>query len=225
MQKTCLFSILLILISASIALAGENEGSQGSGWAINAKAGTLGIGADISRSIVPRVLNLRVGAGFFSYSTDLSEEGIDYSAKLKLGAIPIALDVFPFKNWFRLGGGVVVNLNEVKGTGHSSTGTFTIGDRQYTAQDIGEVDAKIKFNRTAPYFGLGFSNPIKRSGHVSFFTDIGILYHGTPSASLTTTKSVPGLQTEIDKELQNINEDIRDFKLFPVLQFGLSIRF
>jgi hypothetical protein len=225
MRKICSLTLLLFLASLPISLAGEKEDAQGRGWAIDAKAGTLGIGADVSRSIIPRVLNLRVGASFFSYSADLTEKGIDYSAKLKLGAVPIAVDVFPFKNWFRLGGGVVVNFTEVKGTGNSSGGTITIGDQQYPTQDIGEVNAKVKVNRASPYFGIGFNNPIKRSGRFGFFTDFGMLYHGTPSASLTTTRSVSGLQTEIDKEVQDINQDIRDYKLFPVIQFGLSIRF
>jgi hypothetical protein len=225
MRRSCLFVIFLFTLAIPAVLAENKKDSQGSGWAIGAKAGTLGIGVDVSRSIVPRVLNLRVGAGFFSYKTDLNEEGIDYSAKLKLSTVPIALDVFPFKNWFRLGGGVVVNLNEIEGTGHSNTGTFTIGDRQYTSQDVGEINGKIKFNRASPYFGLGFNNPIKRSGRIGFFTDIGLLYHGTPVASLSTTKTIPGLQTEIDKEVQSINQDIKDFKLTPVIQFGLSIRF
>ena len=89
-----------------VLAAGNTEDTQGRGWAIDAKADTLGIGADVSISIVPRVLNLRVGASFFSYKTDLSETGIDYSAKLKLGAIPIALDVFPSKTGFASGEGL-----------------------------------------------------------------------------------------------------------------------
>lgn len=225
MPKITAITFALLLLITPAALAADKEEGQGSGWAVTAKVGTLGVGADLSRSIVPRVLNFRIGASFFSYSTDITEKGIDYSAKLKLGAVPIAVDVFPFKNWFRIGGGVVINLNEVTGTGTAPSGTITIGDTEYPIQDIGEVSAKLKTNRAAPYFGLGFNNPIKRSGHVSFFSDLGFLYHGTPSVSLTTTKSVPGLQAEIDKEMQSINQDIRDYKLFPVIQVGLSIKF
>jgi len=225
MQKSNVLAIIIWLLIVPAVLAADKEDAQGRGWALNAKVGTLGIGADLSRSIIPRVLNLRAGGSFFSYSTDLSTEGIDYSAELKLGAVPIAVDVFPFKNWFRLGGGVIINLNEAHGTGDPSTGTVTIGDGEYTSQDIGQVDAKVKFNRAAPYFGFGFNNPIKRYGHFGFFVDLGFMYHGTPVASMTTTKIVPGLQTEIDKEIQEINEDIKDFKFFPVVQMGLSYRF
>ena len=226
MRRIAVSSLLFFILAiSSAAQAAEKEDSQGRGWALDAKVGTMGIGADVSRSIVPRVLNLRVGASFFSYSADITQSGIDYSGEMKLGAIPIALDVFPFKNWFRIGGGVAVNLNQIEGTGLPNTGTITIGDVQYTPQDIGQVEGKLKFNRAAPYLGFGFNNPIKRKGRVGFFTDFGFMYHGTPKPSLTTTKSIPGLQTEIDQELQNINQDIQDYKIFPVIQFGLSVRF
>jgi hypothetical protein len=222
------FAVLILVLSVSLAAAAADKEQKGggSGWAFSAKAGTLGVGADLSRSIVPRVLNFRVGMSAFSYSTGFDEKGINYQGKLKLGAVPIALDLFPFKNWFRIGGGVAVNLNEVTATGQpTGANTIRIGDVEYSAQTIGQLAAKLKFKRTAPYFGIGFNNPIKRKGHWGFFTDLGILYHGIPAVTLTTTKTVPGLQAEIDKELQSINDDLKDFKIFPVIQFGITCKF
>jgi hypothetical protein len=223
MKIKLLFGALVVVVLLSLtAVAEENPGS---GWAMDAKVGTLGIGADISRSIVPRVLNFRTGASFFSYSTDFDEENITYNAELKLGAIPIALDVFPFKNWFRLGGGVLINLNEVTGTAKAASGTVEIGDVHYTLTDLGQVNGKVKFNRAAPYFGLGFNNPIKKKGHLGFFVDLGMMYHGNPIASITTTKTVPGLQQNIDRQISDTNNDIKDFKIFPVIQLGFSYKF
>jgi hypothetical protein len=223
-MKKLVFVVLIFVAFFSITtFAADNPGS---GWAMNAKVGTMGIGADISRSIVPRVLNFRTGVSFFSYSTQIDEVGITYDAKLKLGAVPIAVDLFPFKNWFRLGGGVVINLNEVTGTGKPGrVGTINIGDKTYFLSDVGQVDGKVKFNRVAPYFGIGFNNPIKKSGHLGFFVDLGMLYHGNPTTSLTTSKTVTGLQTEIDKQISKTNKDLADYNLFPVFQLGFSYKF
>ena len=218
----CFFALLLLTVVPALSAAEDN---QGRGWAVDVKAGTLGVGADLNRSIVPRVLNLRVGASFFKYSTNFTDKGIDYKADLKLGAVPIAVDVFPFKNWFRLGGGAVINLTEVDGTGQASTGSLTIGGHQYTLESIGQLNAVLKANRVAPYFGIGFNNPIKRSGHLGFFMDLGVLYHGTPAVKLTTTKTIPQLQADIEKQTQDVNNDIKDYKLFPVVQLGLSYKF
>jgi hypothetical protein len=223
MRKLVLAALIIVVMFSITTFAGDKPGS---GWAIDAKVGTMGIGADVSRSIVPRVLNFRTGVSLFSYSTDFDEEGITYNAKLKLGAVPIAVDVFPFKNWFRIGGGVVINLNEVTGTGNpTSGGQITIGDTAYNITDLGQVNGKVKFNRAAPYFGIGFNNPIKKTGHLGFFVDLGLLYHGSPITTLTTTKTVAGLQQEIDKQLSKTNKDLADFKIFPVVQMGFSYKF
>jgi hypothetical protein len=50
-------------------------------------------------------------------------------------------------------------------------------------------------------------------------------YASLPTAVLTTTKSIPQLQPDLDKEAQEINRDIKDYKLFPVIQFGFSYKF
>jgi hypothetical protein len=223
MKMKPLFGALVVVALLSLTtVAAENPGS---GWAVDAKVGTLGVGADISRSIVPRVLNFRTGASFFSYSTDFDEENITYNAELKLGAVPIAIDVFPFKNWFRLGGGVLINMNEVTGTARATSGTVEIGDVHYNLTDLGQVNGKVKFNRAAPYFGLGFNNPIKKKGHLGFFVDLGMMYHGSPIATITTTKTVAGLQANIDKQVARTNNDLNDFKIFPVIQLGFSYKF
>jgi hypothetical protein len=217
-------ALLVVMAFACAAIAADQE-KPGSGWAVDVKVGSLGVGADLSRSIIPRVLNFRAGASFFNYSTDFDEKGINYNADLKLGAVPIAVDVFPFKNWFRLGGGVIINLNEVTGTGKSASGTIDIGDGTYLLSDLGQVNGKVKFSRVAPYFGFGFNNPIKTNGHLGFFVDLGLMYHGIPKATITTTNSFPGLQENIDQQMQETNNDIKDYKLFPVIQMGLSIKF
>ncbi len=226
MHRLFMLAVLLLVFAfnSPAAFSADKEDSEGRGWALDAKAGTLGFGADINRSIVPRVMNLRVGASFFSYSADISEDEIDYRAKLKLGAVPIAVDVFPFKNWFRLGGGIQINLNEVTAT-TASNGTVTIGDHQYNIQDFGQLEGKVKFNRVAPYFGIGFNNPIKRKGRLGFFADLGFMYHGTPTATLTPSRLVPGLQEDIARETQEINDDLKDYPIYPVIQLGISYRF
>ncbi len=215
-------SLLIVLFMFSFpAFSQENK----SGCAVDAKVGTLGIGADLSCSLVPRVLNLRAGASFFSYSADFREKGIEYRGKLRLGAVPIVLDVFPFKNWFRLGGGLIVNLNDLTGTATSDQGTLTIGDHTYSLQDIGQLQGKAKFNRAAPYFGIGFNNPVKRRGHWGFFVDLGAMYHGRPSVTLTAAKITPQLQVDVNKEVQNVNDDVKRFTIFPIVQLGVSYRF
>lgn len=200
--------------------------AQDTGWAVVAKAGTVGFGADVHRSLVPKVLNLRVGASFFRHSLDISDNDIDYSGRLKLGAVPIMADVYPFKNWFRLGGGVFINLNEVDGTAKPSQGLITINGHTYSTDEVGQLEASVKFNRASPYFGIGFSNPIKRSRHWGVTFDLGVMYHGQPDATLAAS-GVPSAQLAIDitQQVQRFENDAQKYTIFPILQFGVSYHF
>ena len=216
--------VFLLFLSAISGLSAENE--DAGGWALDVKAGTLGIGADLNRSIVPGLLNLRAGVSLYSHTADFDIDGIRYNTDLRLGAVPVSLDVFPFRNWFRLGGGFLFNLNEFTGRTPLS-GTISIGDNQYEIQDFGRLEAKIDFNEVAPFVGIGFNNPIKKSGRLGFFADLGFMYHGTPAVTLSTSQPVsnPQFQADLEKELQNINEDIRDYTILPIIQLGISYRF
>jgi hypothetical protein len=225
MNKKFASGLILAFLLFSLSSFADDR-KPGSGWAVDVKAGSLGIGGDLSRSIVPRVLNLRVGASFFKYSADFDSADVTYGAQLKLGAVPIGVDVFPLKNWLRLGGGILINLNEMTGTARPTGGTIKLGDTTYNLTDLGQVEGKVKFNRTAPFFGLGFNNPIKKEGHLGFFADLGFMYHGDPTASLTATKPLTSrMQQDLDKQILKTNNDIKDFNLFPIIQLGLSYKF
>ncbi len=212
--------LMLTLLTSPGAIAAEG------GWAVVGKAGTMGIGAEVHRVVVPRVLNFRVGAGFFRYSTDFSDNNINYGAKLKLGAVPIGLDVFPFKNWFRLGGGMVINLNEVSGSAKPTQGQITINGRSYSPDQLGQMNGVVKFNRTAPYFGLGFGRTFKTRKHWGVTFDLGAMYHGHAKLSLSTTQTPSAqLQGDLRQQEQRFNDDAKDFTFFPIIQFAVSYRF
>ncbi len=215
-----LLGFLSFLIASSPAFAREGN------WAVVGRAGTTGFGAEVHRQQVPRLLTFRAGAQFFRYSLDYSDNGIEYGAHLKLGAVPIGLDIHPFKNWFRLNGGIIVNLNEVTGVARPVLGLININGVLYQAAQIGQLDAKVKFNRAAPFFGLGFGRPFKPGKHWGFTFDLGAMYHGQAKLSLNTTlPAASQLQTNLRQQEQQFNNDAKDYTLYPIIQFGLSYRF
>jgi len=201
--------------------------SQDSGWAVVAKVGSVGIGADVHRELVPKTLNLRVGASFFRYTADIRDRGIDYEGKLKLGAVPVVLDVYPFRNWFRLGGGVFVNLNRLDGAGKpDQLGQITINGHSYPAAALGQLEGKVEFNRASPYFGIGFGNPIKQDKHWGFYVDLGAMYHGRPDATLSVTNAIiPQLQVDLKQQELRFEDDARKYTFFPIVQLGVSYHF
>src|SRR5262245_48695733 len=68
--------------------------ARASGYAVSAKGGSLGIGAEATIRLAPR-LNLRVGGGGFGYgrTSDLSD--VEYDASLDLKGGSAALDWHP----------------------------------------------------------------------------------------------------------------------------------
>jgi len=221
MRMRIILGLWIALFSCVPAVAAEG------GWAVAGKASTLGFGADLHRVLVPGWLSFRTGFGSFRYSIDISDNNINYHARLKLGAVPIGIDVYPFKNWFRLNGGLMINLNEVDASATpNALGQITINGTRYTVAQIGQLDAAVKFDRASPFVGLGFGRPFKNGKHWGFMFDLGAMYHGQAKLSLsTTTPPSSQLQNDLRQQEQRFNQDAKNYPWYPIIQFGLSYRF
>lgn len=54
------------------------------------------------------------------------------------------------------------------------------------------------------------------------------MYQGAPKVDLTAVGGVgtpPGFDAELAKEEKNIQDDLNEFKFYPVVAIGLSYRF
>ena len=55
------------------------------------------------------------------------------------------------------------------------------------------------------------------------------MFSGEPDVSLESRGGLfsgdPTFEAEVDREEQRIREDIEDFKVYPVIQIGLTYRF
>lgn len=57
----------------------------------------------------------------------------------------------------------------------------------------------------------------------SFFADLGVLFQGEPEVSYRATGAVA--QVDIEREKRQIEDDLDEYKLFPVLSVGVAYRF
>ena len=105
--------------------------SPASGWAVTLGFG--GVGFDVATPLVPGRLNVRGGAGFFSYTYNGTVSNEPISASLKLNNAKVMLDWFPFKGSFRLSAGTTVyNTTGMNGTVSVTPGTtLKIGNDYY----------------------------------------------------------------------------------------------
>jgi len=205
-----------------------------SGWGITPEISTLGIGATVTKSITPN-LNAKLGVRGFGTNANISESGIDYDAKLNLFSVSTLVDYHPWKNsGFRLTGGLVFQDNNIEGTGKSNSNQkIQIGDQEYTSDQLGSVKAKVSFpNSVAPYLGIGWGNAVKPGNRWSFSANLGVMFTGSPKVNLApqfggaaTPEIRNQIQADVEKERQQLENDLKWLNIYPVLSLGLSYQF
>ena len=209
-----------MLAAVLVLLAGSARADVG----VTLKAGTLGLGADLTLPVVPD-LNFRAGYNGAALSRDIELNEAECEGKIRWSTIPIFLDWHPGGSDFRLSGGAVINNNRVT-LSAAPTQTFTLDGVDYS---ITEMEGKITFDRLAWYIGIGGGNALAEGRiHVAF--DLGVMFQGTPEAEATATASVPAFQPYLDADLQKeLNDfqkdDLDSFTMYPVLSVGFSLHF
>jgi hypothetical protein len=214
-----------ILFASLLASAGAAQ-AAGAGLRI----GTTGIGADFGWEIAP-TLGGRIGLSGGEVNTTVTSTDVHYDAKLKLANASLLLDWSPLGP-FRISAGIVPNKNKVDLTGEPTSGTFIINGNPYTAAQIGSLSGTVKpGNSAAPYLGIGYGNVWTKG--VNFYFDLGVMFQGSPKATLTAncgpsiagTATCTALQNDVAAEQQRLEDKMKNFKYFPVANIGITIGF
>jgi hypothetical protein len=214
--------------TAVIAAFGAASAAQAAG--VGLRAGTTGVGGDLGFSLMP-TLSARIGYSGLTYNRDVDVTDVNYDGKLRLSNLNLLLDFSPLPGPFRVTGGLILNDNKVDITGRATNGTYTLNGNAYSASTIGSLTGEVKSgNRAAPYLGIGYGN-VAGLG-VNFYFDLGIMFQGTPSASLTATcgAGVPAtlcsqVQRDAGAEQAKLQNEISGFKYYPVANIGVTIGF
>ena len=199
----------LAVLAAALAAAGSAHA-----FGIGVRAGTTGLGADVAWKLAP-TLSARLGYSRLDWDLDTSTDRLDYDGKLKLSAVNAFLDFSPLGP-FRI------------------TGGFLFGDNQFDVsanRSGGSISGTVEPGRSAaPYLGIGYGN-VSGLG-VNFYTDLGIAFHGTPKVALHAncgsfagTAQCTTLQSEAASEQARLEDKLKKYKYYPVLNIGLTIGF
>lgn len=198
---------------------------------ITGSLGTTGLGAHVHIPIQPQ-LNARLGINALRYNFDGSTSDLDYDFKLKLRTFDALLDYFPQGTGFRITGGIVFNGNEIDALGlPTAGGTYTFNGRTYSTATAGTLNGKVDFRNVAPYLGIGWGNALAKEKGWRFSTDLGVMFQGSPRTSLTSTGcTAPApvcaqLAADVAAENAELNDELDDFKTYPVLRLGASYVF
>lgn len=216
MNKKQLLFLLIFLSVGNVTLFAQE-------WAVAAKVSTLGGNMELYRSFGD-YFNLHFGANYFTLNQDLEDDS-DYSAEVSAGLMSFSAlgDYYPFQSsTFRLTLGAYFNLNEVDAI-LTPVNSYDVGGDVYTPEELGTLDANIKFNPIAPYIGLGFGNPTSGESGFGFSFDIGSMYQGGSIVDLTAEGLLEPSAEEDQVTL--IQDNLNWFKWYPVVSLGLSYKF
>ena len=208
---------LLALLSAGVANADNDFG-------VGVKAGTLGLGLEASWQPLPYI-DIRLGANSYDYDNDGRHAGIDYETTLALesfyGTANFHFPISPM----RLTAGVYSNGNEFQLLNDEAQDQ-SIGGIVYPGAGIGTITSVTSFDSTSPYLGIGFDFTL--AGKVGLNLDLGVLWQGEPNVSLEVSGALatdPAFQAALELERQQLEDDVSDFKAWPVIQLGFVYKF
>lgn len=224
---------VVMSLGLSLALGLSSNAQIFDNHQVGVNVGTLGAGIEYSSSF-NEMFALRTGFNTFSYSDSLTESGIKYDADLDLQTISLILDYHPFENGFRLSAGAMYNGNELKVKGKpDGSGDIEINDVTYDSTQVGQVDGQVDFNTFAPYAGIGYSSSKTKSSGFSFNTEIGAMFQGSANAKLTATcgpaliarGGCDTLKSDLVAEEKQLNDELSDFDIYPVVTVGFGYKF
>ncbi|MGF6771564.1 hypothetical protein P3T18_004051 [Paraburkholderia sp. GAS199] len=187
--------------------------------------GTLGagIGAALPLTSWSGVHAEIEGLGF-SHSVDVDENRYDGHLKLLQGGL--YLDLFPFSSsGFRVTAGALLNDDELSAHAvPNAQGNYKIGD-DYVPAVGAAPSATATLPHVMPYLGIGYGHkPVSKGFGLTF--DLGVAY-GRPRVSYNVPQiySLFTTQANIDKEEKDISDKVSRYKLYPVVQIGVTYRF
>lgn len=212
----------IFCIAGSLFILGISNVSYAFDVAVGARGGTLGLGAELTVPLISRI-NARLGVNSYTYDYTTTESEIDYDAEFDLSTTSLILDWHPFSGRFRISAGYFNNKNSILLTGTPTGATIDIGGTTYPSAVVGTLTGDIAFKKNVPYAGIGWGNAVGKNKRIGLNFDLGVLKQGSPEVTLTSTGAVD--QDDLDAEAAELESDISEFDVYPVISLGISFRF
>jgi hypothetical protein len=221
------------------------SGSAAGRIGVQFKLGTPGFGGEVGIRVLPKV-NVRAGFALFNYSHTFTKDGISYDGKLTLRSVNANLD------WYLLGpfhispGVLLYNGFHGAATAAVAGGqTFTLGGTTYQSSTAAPLNGSLAISprKAAPELLIGFGNLVPRSGrHFTANVDLGVVFQGALNSTLAlggfaclppnstgptcvNAGTDPTVQANVKAQQTKLDNDLKAFKYYPVISFGIGWKF
>ena len=232
-RRPPLLALAMLLAAVAAAPAAARPASTGGGLSFGPRAGTTGLGAELSFPLAGS-LRGRLAAGAGSYGLDFDSKRVTYRGDAELQNLLAVLDLHPGGGAFRLSAGALINDDKLVGDAPLRDVLLDNGVPVPAGVELGTLHAEATVDAVAPYAGLGWDRaPRGRRGwHLS--VDLGVAYHGEPDVHLDLATpipldAIPGgaalVQQALADEARDLESELADYRYFPVVAVALAYRF
>ncbi len=224
----CLFSLLYLAFLPATSRAEQ---------AISGSLGTTGLGVEWITPLND-TLRARVMLTYMGIDIDLDEQDVDYTAEFSSANIGAALEWHPFQTGFRVSAGLVGTNFGFDLQSDGGQQSYNIGNATYSGTL--QLDGEVEFANVAPYLAIGWSSELDDYG-LYLGCELGVLYVGSPNLSLDASGQVVAadinngrpinvannadFQADLERERQELEDDLQDFSFYPILTFNVGYRF
>lgn len=212
---------------ALVALSVGTAGAAHAQIAVGGSLGTTGGALEAQMQIAPAI-QLRGGYNYFQYGADDTYDDIAYDGDLDLTTWGAFVDFRPFTNSFIVTAGAYFGEKslDLKAT---PTASVQIGNQTFTPAQVGTLNMAADLADAAPFVGLGWDTTFQGGTGLGFKFIAGAMFTGSPDVNLTSTggslSNDSNFQNQLAIEEQNLQDDIDDYKVYPVVQLGVTYAF
>ena len=216
MNKNLLL-ILLLTNFVSITSYGQYQKS------VSVNLGSQGIGLEFKQELVEK-LSARGGLSILPIETDKVVQSFSSDTDDRLMAsftnAHVLLDYTIIGNSVRLvAGGAYFFKAEGKITSKAMEG-FNIGDRHFTAEEVGMLQIRSDWKGLRPYGGLAFFHDFPQN-KVNVSLDLGVYHLGEPKISSSST----GMLYLDETNRQRLEDNLSSYQWLPLIQLSVNYKF
>lgn len=147
-------------------------------------------------------------------------DGVTYTTSGQLGGFALLADYYTGRTGFRVSGGAFISNTKFSGTANASAANpITIGN---TTLNNGELaTASVEFTRKiSPMLTVGWDQNIGKTFTLS--GEVGAIATGNLNVNVTA----PGVSAaDVAREVQNINDELSQFGVYPYVGITATFRF
>jgi len=204
----------------------EAKASEGGnpGSAIGLIISTNGVGLQFAQNIGgAKMLAVRVGGMYMPFKLTNFEYDFDgtklvINGDIKLGSVQALVDFHPFKNAFKITGGIAYMLTDMSAVAMVKD-SVEQGDIMISPDEVGKIDVGMKVGPICPYIGIGFGRAIPRS-RASFNFEIGSYYISHPEVTFKAS----GMLEPTSANEKVIQDNVKGLSWLPMMNFGINFK-